>query len=73
MLKATLGRAVGLSRAMLLPGQIVERPGGIGDALMGHRAVRIRLQRLLETLDAFFMVEAVAPVEADIEPALGFD
>ena len=31
----------------------------------------IGFQRLLEALDAFLVVEAVAPVQPDIEPALG--
>ncbi len=72
MLEAAPGRAVGLGVAMFLPGQIVEGPGGVSDAPMHHGASGIALQRLLEALDAFLVVEAVAPVQADIEPALGF-
>ena len=72
MLEAAPGRAVGLGVAMFLPGQIVEGPGGVSDAPMHHGASGIAFQRLLEALDAFFVVEAVAPVQADIEPALGF-
>ena len=72
MIEAALGRAVRLGLAMLLPGQIVEGPGRIGDAPMHERAAGVGLQRLLKTLDAFLVVEAVAPVQADIEPALGF-
>jgi hypothetical protein len=37
---------------------------------MGHRAARIEAERLFETPDAFFVIEAVTPVEADIEPSL---
>ena len=72
MLEAAPGRAVGLGVAMFLPGQIVEGPGGVSDTPMHHGASGIAFQRLLEALDAFFVVEAVAPVQADIEPALGF-
>src|SRR6202000_2865056 len=72
MLEAAPGRAVGLGVAMFLPGQIVEGPGGVSDPPMHHGASGIAFQRLPKALDAFFVVEAVAPVQADIEPALGF-
>ena len=53
-----------------VPGVVVVRPAGIGDAPMGHRAARIVLQRLAETGDGFFVVVAPGPVEAAVEPAL---
>lgn len=37
---------------------------------MHEGAAGIALQRLLEAFDAFLVVEAVAPVQPDIEPAL---
>jgi hypothetical protein len=51
---------------MFLPGQIVEGPSGIRDAPMHHGAFGIAFQRPFKTLDAFFMVEAVAPLQTDI-------
>ncbi|ESZ07858.1 hypothetical protein X736_09420 [Mesorhizobium sp. L2C089B000] len=56
--------------SVFLPGEVVKRPGGIGDAPMHEGAIGVRIQRLLEALYAFLMVEAVAPVQPDIEPAL---
>jgi hypothetical protein len=37
---------------------------------MGHRAARIEAEHLFKTPDGFFMIEAVTPVETDIEPSL---
>src|SRR3984885_4594523 len=37
---------------------------------MGHDAIRIELERPVEALHALFLVEAEAPVQAEIEPAL---
>ena len=53
------------------PGEVVVRPGGVADTPMGHGAVGVGLQRLLEAGDSLLMVEAEAPVEAAVEPALG--
>src|SRR6185295_10421973 len=39
---------------------------------MNHRAIGIGLQRLLEALDGFVVIEAIAPIQTHIEPALGF-
>src|SRR5262249_7145410 len=71
MLKAALRRGLSLVCTMLLPGQIVEGSRRIGDAPMHKGAAGVGFQRLLETLDTFLMIETVAPVQADIEPALG--
>ncbi len=72
MIETALSCPIRFGLAMLLPGQVVEGPGAIGDAPMRHRTAWVEFQRLLKTLDALFVVEAVAPVQADIEPALGF-
>ena len=53
------------------PGEVVVRPGRVADAPMGHGTVRVGLQRLLEAGDSLLVVEAEAPVEAAVEPALG--
>ena len=37
---------------------------------MGHRAARIEAEHLFKTPDGFFMIEAVTPVETNIEPSL---
>jgi hypothetical protein len=37
---------------------------------MGHRAPGIEAERLFKTPDGFFVIEAVTPVEAGIEPSL---
>ena len=39
---------------------------------MGHGAAGVVRQGLLETGDACFLIEAVTPVEAAVEPELGF-
>jgi hypothetical protein len=61
----------GLTGGVLqLPGVVVVRSGGVADTPMGHRAVRIDLQRFLEAADSLFMMVAKTRVEATIEPAL---
>ena len=70
MIEAASCRLFRLGRPVLLPGQVVKGARRIGDAPMGHRAARIEAERLFETPDAFFVIEAVTPVEADIEPSL---
>ena len=70
MLEGNLGEAIGLGLAVVAPGEIVEGPRAVGDAPMRHDAIRIELERLVETLHALFLVEAEAPVQAEIEPAL---
>ena len=70
MLEAALRRTEPLGRPLLLPGQVVKWPGRIGDAPMNHGACGVGLEGPHEALDALVVIEAVAPVEADIEPAL---
>ena len=36
---------------------------------MRHDAIRIELERLVEALHALLLVEAEAPVQAEVEPA----
>ncbi len=55
-----------------LPGLVVVRADGVGDAPVRHGAVGIGFQRLLEADDGFFVVVAVGPDEAAVEPGLGF-
>src|SRR5712691_11571152 len=59
-----------LGRPVVPPGQVVKGAGRIGDAPMGHRAARIEAEHLFKTPYGFFLIEAVTPVEADIEPSL---
>ena len=63
-------RALLAGRIVAVPGQVVVRAGGVGDAPVRHGAAGIGLERLLETLDRFGMVEAVEPVQSAIEPEL---
>jgi hypothetical protein len=71
VLKASPYRVGYLCTATLIPGEIVEWSSSVSYAPMHEWAVGVVLQRLFETSDAFFVVEAVAPFEADVEPALG--
>ena len=70
MLKGNLGEAIGLGLAVVAPGKVVEGPRAVGDAPVCHDAIRIELERLAEALHALFLVEAEAPVQTEIEPAL---
>ncbi|MNE61072.1 hypothetical protein D3C80_1562570 [compost metagenome] len=54
-----------------VPALVVVGPRGIGDAPVGHRAVAVVFQGLLETADGFVVVVAVAPHQAAVEPKLG--
>src|SRR5262249_62155984 len=60
-----------LALSMLAPGEIVERPAAVGGPPVGHHACGIVVQGPEEALDAFLFVEREAPVEAEVEPALG--
>src|SRR5258708_7918199 len=71
-LKRNVGEAIGRGLAEVAPSGVVESPGAVSDAPMRHDAIRIELERLVETLHALFLVEAEAPVQAEIEPALCF-
>src|SRR5580704_8775538 len=62
------GRRFGCAK--IAPGQIVERPGRVCDSPVGHQAVRVRLKRLPEALDALLLIESVAPVKPEVEPLL---
>ena len=55
---------------LLIPWIIIVRPGGIGDAPMRHRAVRIGRQRVAETNHRLLVVKAEAPVQPPVEPKL---
>src|SRR5690348_227430 len=70
MVEAALCCLLRLGRPVFPPGQVVKGARRIGDAPMGHRAARIEAEHLFKTSDGFFVVEAVTPVEADIEPSL---
>ena len=63
------GRLAG--RVVEVPGQVVVRPGRVGDPPVGHGAGGVALQRLLEAGDRLGVVEAEEPVEAPVEPELG--
>src|SRR5271154_5311595 len=52
------------------PGEVVEGPQAIGHAPMRHDALGVGFKGLLEASDPFLMVEAEAPVQTEIEPAL---
>ena len=67
-----LGAGVGFLLAVLAPGEVVERADRVGDAPMRHDAFGIELERLAKALDAFLPIEAVAPVQTQVEPALRF-
>jgi transcriptional regulator GlxA family with amidase domain len=54
----------------LSPGEVVEGAQGVGDAPMRHNASGVGLERLLKAFDPFLMVEAKAPIQSEIEPAL---
>ena len=54
----------------LPPGEVVEGAQGVGDAPMRHNAYGVGLERLLKAFDPFLMVEAKAPIQSEIEPAL---
>src|ERR1700722_18504885 len=70
MCEGERGHGLRLLRTEIAPGQVVERPASIRDTPMGHEAVRVRLKRLSEALHTLFLIEAVAPVEAKVEPLL---
>ena len=53
-----------------LPREIVVGADGVGDAPMGHGAVRVGCQRGFEAVDCLLVVEAKAPVQAAVEPKL---
>ena len=57
---------------VLTPGEVVEGPGAVGCAPMRHRAFGIVVEGSEEAFDAFLLVEAKAPIQAQVEPALGF-
>jgi len=54
----------------LSPGEVVERAQGVGDAPMRNIASGVGLERLLKAFDPFLMVEAKAPIQSEVEPAL---
>ncbi len=54
-----------------LPREVVVGADGVGDAPMGHGAVRVGRQCGLEAVDRLLVVEAEAPVQAAGEPKLG--
>ena len=56
--------------AELPPGEVVERPRAVGHAPMRHDASGVGFEGLLEAFDSFLMVEAEAPIQTEIEPAL---
>ncbi len=70
MREGECGHRLRLLRTEIAPGQVVERPACVRDAPMGHEAVRVRRKRLPEALHTLFLIEAVAPVEAKVEPLL---
>src|SRR5271156_2354458 len=70
MLEGDPGGGTRLFLAMFTPGQIIKRPATVGDAPVGHDASGIEFERLEKALDALGLVEAKAPVQAQIEPAL---
>ena len=72
VIEATPGRPVQLGLAMLLPGQVVERPAAEGHSPMRHHTIGIGLERFAEALHSFIFVEAKAPIQPQIEPALRF-
>ena len=72
VLTGELGDRVGLLLPVLTPGKIVEGPGAVGCAPMRHRAFGIVVEGSEEAFDAFLLVEAEAPIQTQVEPALGF-
>ena len=72
VLAAELGGGVRLVLAVLAPGEVVERPAAESDSPMRHRAIGVEFESLEEALDAFLLVEAEAPIQPQIEPALRF-
>ncbi len=57
-------------RIVEVPGQVVVRARGIGDAPMRHGAAGIMLQRLGEAFDRFLVIEGIDPVQTAVEPEL---
>ncbi len=55
-----------------LPGLVVVGAECVGDAPIGHGAIRVNLRRLLKASDRFLVVKAIAPDQAAIEPQLSF-
>ena len=70
MLEGASSGGVRLFLAVFAPGQVVKGPGTVGDAPMSHDASGIAFERLSKALDALVLVEAEAPVQTEIEPAL---
>ena len=64
-------RAAGIVVVEGFPGLVVVRTGGICDAPPGHRAFRVRLDRLAIARDRFVVVVAVGPGKPSVEPELG--
>ena len=62
-----LGAAFGIVKH---PRHVVVWPGGIGLTPVGHGAGRISSSGVLETHDRLFVVKAVNPVQAPVEPLL---
>ena len=63
-------RRRGFPLTELSPGEVVERAQGVGHAPMRHNASGVGLERLLKAFDPFLMVEAKAPIQSEVEPAL---
>ncbi|MEO6780604.1 MAG: hypothetical protein ABI196_06770 [Bradyrhizobium sp.] len=72
MLVGRTGRDIGLFRTVVTPRHVVEGPATIGDAPMRHDAFGIVFERPCKAFDALRPVEGEAPVQTQIEPALGF-
>jgi len=54
------------------PSKVVEGPTAVGRAPMRHRAFGVLIEGSEEAFDAFLLVEAKAPIQTQVEPALGF-
>ena len=54
------------------PGDIVIRPGGIGEAPVTHGAFWIDFHHFLKATKRFTVMERVTPVKAAVEPLFGF-
>src|SRR6202035_3578891 len=71
MFEGSLGSGIRLFVTMFTPGQVIKRPATVGDAPVRHHAFGIEFERLAKALYSLAFVETKAPVQAQIEPALG--
>src|ERR1700757_1041976 len=68
MLDRQFGDVVSLDLPEIAPDQVIEWAGAVCDTPVSHDAIRIEGESSLKAFDSFFLIEAQAPFQAEIEP-----